>query len=83
MQAPMLEQASFWYEVSYMYSRPESKALATVRPASAAHGLEVEKDERLREARRPARWIRDYDGAVRRYLEHPGDPLEEWESANG
>ena len=66
--------------MSTLYSSPESKALATLRPASATHGLKIEEDERLREARRPARWIGDYEGDVRRYLEHAGDPLEEWES---
>ena len=41
----------------------------------------MKRDERLREERRPARWIGDYEGAVRRYLENPGDPLREWEGA--
>jgi broad specificity phosphatase PhoE len=80
-QAAVLAQAPLWDEVSIVYSSPESKALATVRPASATHGLEIEADERLREACRPARWIEDYEGAVRRYLGHPRDPPEEWESA--
>lgn len=80
-QAAALVQAPLWEEVSIVYSSPESKALATVRPASATHGLEIEVDERLREARRPARWIEDYEGAVRRYLENPRDPPEEWERA--
>ncbi|HEX6710243.1 MAG TPA: histidine phosphatase family protein [Rubrobacter sp.] len=57
------------------------KARRSRRPASTSHGLEIEVDERLREACRPARWIEDYEGAVRRYLEHPGGPPEEWESA--
>jgi broad specificity phosphatase PhoE len=80
-QASALAEAPLWEEVSAVYSSTESKALATVRPASATHGLEIEEDERLREARRPARWIKDYEDAVRRYLEHPGNPVEEWESA--
>jgi broad specificity phosphatase PhoE len=80
-QAAALVPAPIWEEVSILYSSPESKALATARPASATHGLEIEEDKRLRKARRPAGWIEDYKGAVRRYLEHPGDPLEEWESA--
>ena len=80
-QASAFAEAPLWEEVSTVYSSTESKALATVRPASATHGLEIEEDERLREARRPARWIKDYEDAVRRYLEHPGNPVEEWESA--
>ncbi|HET7270706.1 MAG TPA: histidine phosphatase family protein [Rubrobacter sp.] len=80
-QSALLAQALFWDEVSALYSSPESKGLSMVRPASATHGLQIEEDERLRETRRPAKWIDDYDGAVRRYLEHPADPPEEWEGA--
>lgn len=80
-QAAVLAEAPLWNDASVVYSSPEDKALATVQPASAAHGLEVKCDERLREARRPARWIGDYEGVVRRYLEIPGDPLTEWEDA--
>lgn len=80
-QAAALAEAPLWSDANVVYSSPEDKALATVQPASDAHGLEVKSDERLREARRPARWIEDYEGVVRRYLENPGDPLTEWEGA--
>lgn len=80
-QAAVLAEAPLWNDASVVYSSPEDKALATVQPAPAAHGLEIKCDVRLRESRRPARWIGDYEGVVRRYLENPGEPLTEWEGA--
>lgn len=80
-QAESLADAPFWHNVSTLYSSPEGKTLATVRPASGRHGLEIYEDHRLREARRPARWYEDYDEVARRYLENPESPPDRWEDA--
>jgi hypothetical protein len=60
--------------VSRLYSSPESKELAMVRPSSERRGLKIKEDDLPRQARRPATWTDDYEGAERPYLEHPGDP---------
>ena len=78
-QARALAGAPFWPAIAALYSSPEEKALATVRPAAARHGLEVLPDDRLAEARRPAVWLDDYDGAVRRYLAGAADSPAGWE----
>ncbi len=80
-QAKALSDAPFWKNVAALYSSPEGKTLATVRPASERHGLEIWEDHRLREARRPARWYEDYDDMARRYLEDTDSPPEGWEDA--
>ncbi len=80
-QARALAGAPFWPAIAALYSSPEEKSLATVRPAAARHGLEVRPDDRLAEARRPAVWLHDYDGAVRRYLAGATDSPEGWEDA--
>lgn len=80
-EARALAEADFWADVDTLYSSPEPKALETVRPAAERYGLEVREDERLREVRRPAGWLDDYAGAVRRYLERPNEPPEGWEPA--
>lgn len=80
-QADALTGAPFWENVSALYSSPEGKTLATVRPASGKDRLEIREDHRLREARRPARWYEDYDSVARRYLENPESPPEGWEDA--
>lgn len=66
-QAHSLADAPFWKNVSALYSSPEGKALATVRPASEKHGLEIHEDRRMREARR--------------CLENPESPPDGWEDA--
>ncbi len=78
-QAETLADGPFWQNVAALYSSPEGKTLSTVRPASKKHGLEIREDERLREARRPARWYDDYDDVARRYLEERGNSPEGWE----
>lgn len=80
-QAEALADAPFWKNVSTLYSSTEEKAVATIRPASGRHGLEIREDHRLREARRPARGHEDYDEVVRRYLEDHENPPEGWENA--
>ncbi len=80
-QAKALADAPFWRNVSALYSSPEGKTLATVRPASEKHDLEIREDHRLREARRPARWYEDYDDVARRYLERRENPPEGWEDS--
>jgi probable phosphoglycerate mutase len=80
-QARALAEAPFWSEIAALYSSPEGKALATVRPAARRHGREVRPDDRLGEARRPAVWLDDYDGAVRRYLAGAADVPAGWEDA--
>ena len=80
-QARALAGVPFWPAIAALYSSPEEKALATVRPAAARHGLEVLPDARLAEARRPAVWLDDYDGAVRRYLAGAADSPASWEDA--
>lgn len=79
-EARELARADFWEDIDALYSSPEPKALETVRPAAGRYGLEIRADERLREARRPAEWLDDYAGAVRRYLERAETP-ENWEPA--
>lgn len=78
-EAERLAEASFWGDVSALYSSPEHKAVATVRGAAARHNLSLRTDDRLREVGRPARWIDDYDGAVRGYLRDKYPPPD-WES---
>lgn len=80
-QAERLADAPFWGNVAALYSSSEGKTLATIRPASGKHGLEIWEDHRLREAHRPARWYEDYDDVARRYLEDPDSPPEGWEDA--
>ncbi len=80
-KASLLAEASFWPEVAALYSSPEPKALATVRPAAKRHGLTVREDARLREVRRPAVWVDDYEAAVRAYLNEADDSPDGWESA--
>jgi probable phosphoglycerate mutase len=81
-QARELALAPFWSGISALYSSPEGKATSTVRPAGTVHGLTLELDGRLREVQRPARWIEDYEEAVRRYLERPEEPPWGWENAD-
>ena len=78
-EAGALAAAPLWSEVSALYSSPERKAVSTVRPSADRKGLGLLVDARLREARRPARWIDDYEAVVRRYLEHPEHPPSGWE----
>jgi broad specificity phosphatase PhoE len=80
-QARALASAPFWPDAHALYSSPEEKVLATVRPAAELHGLEIREDVRLREAGRPAVWIDDYEAAVRRYLQDPDRTPEGWEPA--
>ncbi len=78
-EARVLAEASFWPEVVALYSSPEPKALATVRPSAEKRGLTVQDDVRLREVRRPPAWIDDYLGAVRAYLNETDDSPDGWE----
>jgi 2,3-bisphosphoglycerate-dependent phosphoglycerate mutase len=78
-EAEALADAPFWREIKALYSSPEHKALATVRPAAVEHGLEIREDDRLREAIRPVHWIEDYAAAVRCYLEHLEETPDGWE----
>lgn len=80
-EARELADAPFWADIDALYSSPERKALETVRPAAERHGLEVREDARLREVRRPAVWIDEYDAAVEHYLEGRGEPPAGWEPA--
>ncbi len=76
-QARELALATFWERVHAIYSSPEPKAVATISPAAARHRLPVVTLGCLREVRRPARWIPDYEAEVRCFFEgaHEG-----WES---
>lgn len=78
-EARQLAQAAFWSDIDVLYSSPEPKALATVRPAAEQHGLEIREDERLREVGRPTEWLDDYATAVERYLEEPDVTPQGWE----
>ena len=80
VEAEVLAEAPFWKGVAALYSSPEEKALATVRPAAERYGLDIRQDERLTEVGRPAKWIENYDDAVRAYLEAPDERRDEWES---
>lgn len=81
VEARQLAEAQFWSDIDVLYSSPEQKALATVRPAAERQGLEIHQDERLREVGRPGEWLDDYDAAVERYLEHLETPPQGWEPA--
>ena len=78
VEAERLVGAPLWRPVAALYSSHEGKALSTVLPSAARHGLSTMEDERLREVGRPARWIEGYEAAVEAYLEHDETP-EGWE----
>lgn len=78
-EARALAEAFFWPEVIALYSSPEPKALATVRPSAEKHVLTIRVDAHLEEVRRPAVWIDDYEAAVRAYLNESDDSPDGWE----
>jgi broad specificity phosphatase PhoE len=82
-QAELLADLSFWRDVALIISSPEEKALATVRPAVARHGLRLSADERLRELRRPAVWVSQerYEQIVDEAFAAPQRSVEGWEPA--
>ena len=79
-QARALADAPFWRGISALFSSPEEKAVSTVRPSAERYGLDIRREDRLREVRRPPVWVEDYESAVRRFFEHPESPPEGWES---
>ncbi len=78
-EARQLAEAGFWADIDVLYSSPEPKALATVRPAAEQHALQIHEDDRLREIGRPTEWLDDYEAAVELYLEEPDTTPQGWE----
>ena len=67
-QAQTLARAPFWHDVRVLLSSDEPKALETAQPAAARHGLLLRGLPALREVRRPAGRLDDWEGTVREYL---------------
>ena len=55
--------------IDHVVSSPFVRAVETVRPFCQAAGIELQIDSELRERRLSGRWIRDFEGIVRKTWE--------------
>jgi broad specificity phosphatase PhoE len=82
LQAQRLAEQPFWQDVHIICTSVEPKAIQTVQIVAERRDLPVEPSFDLRELRRPAGHVGDYEFTVRQVLENPARSVNGWEPAS-